>query len=595
MSDAKQPESPSPQQRYDQETAQQDVVDGNVQTVHYVTDALNTIRTIMPFGLGGGTGRSDFEGAPLNAMLDFLDSANPADLEAAGDSLENVTTALNKAANQLDIFVGKTHWEGEGAEEFRRYGKQLTTYAYDLGDFANAAGAQMKVASTGLSSVRNSKPPRDGRLVQKKPDDFAVPERTQDNEDYQKALQVEKDRQEAINQMNRLASFYAVSESSLAAQQPPTPPQPLNVGVPKPTRVRTDGAGDSSVAAPASSGLSGASPAQFGTARTDVTASSDGTPRTEITDKAIDAPNGSGTRTEINSIAPPATPPVQTLPNGAPPITTGTTPPPGPIAPVGGGSLPQGTTGTAPKTTGAMGGRRPGVTPPAGGGGAKGATTGRVTGTTGRPIGAPSAGSNGSSSAAGRTGGTTGGHGAAGRAAGTTTGRPGIVGGTGQSSPVGRVGGSTGPGSAGRQGGGSFTGRAAQSGIVGGTPQQRSGAGSGGQRIPRGTVIGGGTAPTGRSTTSRPGSNGVVGVQQPGAGSRSTGRGTPSVNGVVGTPRGGAAAQPSGTTGGGPRGGRRGKRDEKQDRTESTRPEYLAEDEENWAARRRNAVPPVID
>ncbi|WP_181160614.1 hypothetical protein [Streptomyces solincola] len=594
MSDAKQPESPSPQQRYDQETAQQDVVDGNVQTVHYVTDALNTLRTIMPFGLGGGTGRSDFEGAPLNAMLDFLDSANPAELANAGTNLENVTKALNDAAKALDGCVGTTEWEGEGAEEFRRYGKQLTTYAYALGDFANAAGAQMKVAGEGLTSVRNSKPPRDGRLVQKKPDDFAVPERTQDNEDYQKALQVEKDRQEAINQMNRLASFYAVSESTLAGQQPPPPPKPLSVDVPQPTGGREYG--DSSASGRSESSLSGASPAQSGAARTDVTASSDGTPRTEITDKAIDAPNGSGTRTEINSIAPPATPPVQTLPNGAPPITTGTTPSPqGPIAPVGGG-LPQGVTGTAPKATGTMSGRRPGVIPSVGGAGAKGATTGRVAGTTGRPVGASGAGGGGSSSGAGRAGSTTGSHGPAGRAAGTTSGgRPGTLGGTGQSSTGGRVGGVTSPGAGGRPGTGSFAGRAAQSGIVGGTPQQRSATGSGGQRIPRGTVIGGGTAPTGRSTTSRPGFNGVVGTQQPGAGSRQTGRGTPSVNGVVGTPRGGTAGQPAGALGGGSRGSRRGKRDEGQNRNESPRPEYLAEDEENWAARRRNVVPPVID
>ncbi|WP_307660774.1 hypothetical protein [Streptomyces sp. V1I1] len=45
-------------------------------------------------------------------------------------------------------------------------------------------------------------------------------------------------------------------------------------------------------------------------------------------------------------------------------------------------------------------------------------------------------------------------------------------------------------------------------------------------------------------------------------------------------------------------GGRSGQQqsgEDEQERTGSTRPDYLTEDEETWTARRRGAVPPVID
>lgn len=37
---------------------------------------------------GGVFGKTNFENAPLNAMLDLLEAANPSDLEAAGTALK---------------------------------------------------------------------------------------------------------------------------------------------------------------------------------------------------------------------------------------------------------------------------------------------------------------------------------------------------------------------------------------------------------------------------------------------------------------------------------------------------------------------------
>ncbi|URN17824.1 hypothetical protein MW084_19925, partial [Streptomyces sudanensis] len=211
-----------------------------IQARFTTTDQLERFSAKLGFfgfdsGPGGFFGKTDFENAPLNAMLDLLEAANPSDLEAAGTALEAARKALNDAARDLKKDAAAVELKGEAGTEFQRFAADLATYTYNLASFANVVGAQMKVASTGLASVRNARPPRDNRPDPKKPTDFPPSERTADNEEYQKAVKAERDRQEAINQMNRLASFYAVSESTLASQEPPKFPERLKVDVPPPS------------------------------------------------------------------------------------------------------------------------------------------------------------------------------------------------------------------------------------------------------------------------------------------------------------------------------------------------------------------------
>lgn len=234
MGDEKKPElTPQDHEKKQAETASQ------IEGQFGATDALERFATVMDkigFGNPGGLfGKTSFEEVQLNAMLDLLEASNPSDLERAGENLEKARVALNKAAKDLDDFVKKTDWKGEGATEFQRYGSELAGYAWKLGAFANVVGTQMTVASTGLTSVKNSMPrERDTRLIAKKPEAFALAPAKDTDPEYIEAVKVEKNRQEAINQMNRLSSFYAVSEQSLAQQQPPEMPKMLKAAVPMP-------------------------------------------------------------------------------------------------------------------------------------------------------------------------------------------------------------------------------------------------------------------------------------------------------------------------------------------------------------------------
>ncbi|MEV4332542.1 hypothetical protein AB0K02_18715 [Streptomyces sp. NPDC049597] len=584
MSEEKQPQPKptlTPQEQEQQEQEAQ--IHGQFAATDMVERA-NDIFESFGFGPGGSIfGKTAFDGRKLNEMLDLLESANPEALEEAGDALERATKAINDAAKDLNDFVKQTkaEWHGEGAEAFQTYGSEVVGYAWGIGKFANAVGAQMKVASTGLASVRNARPPRDTRAVQKDPKDFKIPEQSPDNLEYQKALQVEKDRQEAINQMNRLASFYAVSQGTLAAQEPPKPPAAYKAAVPPPSGSKEDTSGGGSAA----TGEASARPSSAITETGD-TGIGERTHRTGMPGKAGTVTDSTSMEIDsVTTVTPPTTNPSPTQPTvvntpnqGPGPVTT---PPLTSFGPPGRATSPRmgdsRTAGGQPyKAVGREGTR--GTYQP----------LGRPATSTGRapiaPTSGPTSPTAGRSPMVGRptTPGIPGG-GSPGRQAPNT--------GRGQAPIVGRPGGQGQP-ATGRST--SPTGsRNLGNGIVGGTPQRPAGAGTP-SRIPRGTVIGAEASAAGRSTAARPSQAGVVGANAANTPARLVGRGTPSANGVVGTPR--AAGARSGTGGGGPVGGRGGqRRDDEQDRDGTARPDFLTDDEETRANRRRGVVPPVID
>ncbi|WP_299533131.1 WXG100 family type VII secretion target [uncultured Streptomyces sp.] len=562
MSDETQPEmTPAEQHAYDQ---------GRVRTQLVVTDFTERAREVMGgfFGSFQPAGRTSFEGHDLNSMIDLVENSDPADLESAGRALYRARDAIKEAATELEGNLAAVEWKGEANTAFRDYGAGLVAHATRLSDFADAAATQITVAGTGLASVRNSLPPRDDRLVRKDVEDIPVVARVEGNAEYTAAQRVEAHRQEAINQANRLASYYAVSEQALAAQEPPTFGQKLDVAMPRPT-----GDGDS-WNAPEGSGGSDQTLARGRGAD----------------EHAVRGTINEGTTTGAARVGPDALGVVRPSPDSS----TGTV-----IDSVATPTAPTATGPALPTAPTATGGPTTGTTaplPPVGAFGNPGRGNGassRATGTTAPARGVGRSGAGGTSaSATGRAGGVTGGTG-------------------GTSSPVGRAAGGTGASAAGRSGvtggrpvaghAGAGTGsapRAGRSGIVGGTPQRptASGAGTAGAR---GTVVGAPGAGQGRAPGSPAGQRGVVGNAA--APAKQAGRGTPGTNGVVGNPRPGSGGRPGGkgfTAGGaglvrGPA-GRRENDDEEENET-SARPDYLTEDEETWTAGRRGAVPPVIE
>jgi hypothetical protein len=546
-----------------------------------IDDMVRTAAKDTPYERGVH-GRTEFDDYRLNQMIDLVEQTNPEDLESSGKALWDARDAITEAAKELDGHIENVHWVGESGEAFRKWGRSLVTSTYGLSEYAGGAGDQITAAAVGLAAVRKAMPPRDTRPAGQqdvKPWGLPTPKQVEGNAEYTEAVRVEKDRQEAINQMNRLSSYYAVAHEQLKELPPPEFKTMPDVGVPKPQQ-----GGIYHPPAAARSGTEqGNGTGDFSSRPAVVEA--EGAPRPPDAPSRAVIPDGNtrptldptlSVGTTIDSAAPtvPTVPSHgQTLPSPLPPTESSS--PTGPFS----------TSQTAPfsparsvgRTNGQSNGFRSPLT-------AQGRTTPAasvakgVTGP-GRQVSQGPLNQMGRTTPAGQS-----------TARGTTSGtKPismshGVSGGTPRATP------SATP----KAMGGPVTGAGRGNGVVGGRPGSApGGAGRSGARIPRGTVVGAEATSGSQAVRGRPGQGGGAN------GSVNASAKAP----VTSTPaeRSSAArAERNGMTRGGAglvRGpGERGNRRDERGEEEALRPEHLVEDEDTHLPRNpRRDVPPVVN
>jgi uncharacterized protein YukE len=206
------------------------------------TDGVNLVRRVFHDMFGTpltepgvpAKDQTNFEGHQLNQMIDLVEHGTPHHMTTAGDALWSARDAINDAAEELHGHITNVDWEGEAGRAFQKWGAGLVTNTRALAKYAGDAGTQITVAGSGLASVQKSMPPRDTRTDPKTVSELPPHKRVKGDADYDAAVQVEGHRQEAINQMTRLASFYSVASGNLASSEPPTFQTMPDVGVPKP-------------------------------------------------------------------------------------------------------------------------------------------------------------------------------------------------------------------------------------------------------------------------------------------------------------------------------------------------------------------------
>ncbi|MGQ5639250.1 MULTISPECIES: hypothetical protein [unclassified Streptomyces] len=511
----------------------------------------------MPFG------RSQFDECDLNDMIDAVEQANPEHLEMAGKAIWDARDAISAAAKDLRKYVDNVDWEGEGATSFHAYATSLLAWAGEFEDYAHNVGAEVTAAATGLASVSKSMPQeRDPRPAgeQKRPWLLPKAKQVDSNPDYVLAQKVEKNRQEAINQMNRLASYYSVAGGTLQSQPKPSMAKIDKLpdfGVPKPPDVIDRGSSRYDTGSPTPR----ASVTRDATSVHEAAVGSHGTAAGEATPplKPAHVPSvhpSHDVGTEINTVGtlPPPThtaqpgPPTPTLPaagSGGPTSTAPLGPGPmvPPIAPTGGRTTGYRPTGRLPISTqgrtgpsGTAGGRVPQEPEEQVG---RTVTGGRVPqgplgqaaramGRTATPAGESALG--GSTQQAGRS----------------PLGR-GITGGTPRmtSTPGARAG-AAGPTSP------------VRNGVVGGKPVTGRTAGAApNSRVPRGMVVGADEPVSSAQPKGALGQRGVVGApmagEEPDSG-QSVLRSASNPEGVIGAPRGAAGSARAGGSEAGTRG-----------------------------------------
>lgn len=449
-------------------------------------------------------GSTDFGGTPLdlNQLLDLVERADPADVESSGKALWDARDAIKAAAEELSGHIDHVHWIGESGNAFRKWGGSLVGKAYQLSDFAGGAGDQLSAAAVGLASVRSAMPSPDTQVNRKRPHEFTEAEKVTHKDDYTVAVRVEKDRQEAINQMNRLASYYAVSNEQLAVvrRKAPTFEAMPDVGVPKPKPAARHGFRGAAYSPTTQENESIAEPSHRASSVQTLPAGNRDAAdppaparhiveRTASPDVPVATPVGTHID-EVGTLPPPATTP----PTASTPAPTGLPTPDGGTTNVFGAPLSNGIRSGGPGGAGGFRSPAPAQdrtrTPGAGASG-----SGRS------PLRGPTS----------HVGGTTSSGQGIGRAAPTGAKASPTPPGRGVSGGTPRVGGTAAPGAT----GGPTGGAGPTNGVVGGRRTTTPGvSGQGGPRIPRGTVIGVGEAAGSRNTAARPGTRGVFGTPE---------------------------------------------------------------------------------
>jgi hypothetical protein len=520
----------------------------NAQVIDYV-NALGESLAVTPFGNMRPRffGRTSFEGHRLNDMLDMVEPTAPEQVEEVGTSLIEAGAAILKAADDLAKDVADVVWEGESGEAFKTWSMDLADRTRALADYTTVVGQQITLAGSGLASVRKSMPPRDLREEPKTVAQIPAAKRVDSNEEYVAAVKVERDRQEAINQMIRLASFYAVSEEALAGKEPPTfqPLPAIDGSVPR--TPRGPGPSDGTVRSGTDETVV-ASPVHSGTGASAVAGRVDGTPMS-VSPQPL--PPSSGASMQIDSVTAPVAPPETARPLPTAPVAVGPTAPGTPVPPYTTGVPPVPTVGRSGggRMPGGVGSRPTPVTahgetarPTTGGGGtAAGRSPHMPMGPTGQQAAARGVGGASPRGSLGPMGplGQTGQPGTAGRAGGVGTGGRTAMGPTGPVAPAQPVTGRPATGSSGPTVGGTTSphgisggvqkavpsvsrgafpvqgGVTASGGVVGGRPAVApSGSlGRSGARVPRGTVIGGEAGAARAGAVEQPGRRGVVGAE----------------------------------------------------------------------------------
>ncbi|MFF3717549.1 hypothetical protein [Streptomyces prasinus] len=537
-------------------------------------------------------GRTDFDEHRLNDMIDLVEKTNPEDLEASGKALWDARDAISDAAKELDGRIEKVRWVGESGEAFRKWGRSLVISTYGLSDFAGGAGDQISAAAVGLAAVRGSMPPRDTRPAEKalRPGQLPTPKQVEGNAEYAEAVRVEKDRQEAINQMNRLSSYYAVAREQLIELKSPEFKAMPDVGVPKPTPgvVDTHSAqgGGASTAAHQATGATGSASHQSAVAqaeRGEIRGSRD-VPLHPVDSSRPPAERDIAVGTVIDSVG--------TLPSSIPGDAAPTVGPPG-----GSSSANNGFTNGYGTPVGNMVSRN-GTSGP---GGLRGPVSAQgrtgAAGVNNMGLGRPG---NGPVGQMGRT---------------AATGQSIVKGASPEAKPLpmgpGVTGGTARPtGASGLRGGG-VTGAGHANGVVGGRPVTGAATpAKNGPRIPRGTVIGTEAAVGSRSTAERrAGQGGVFGGPAPvgksGSAANSPRVGPATSGSITGSPAArnsaGSAERNGMTRGGsglvrGPGGRRRPDKTSDRDREETPRGAHLADDEEpHLPTQQRRGMPPAVN
>ncbi|MDT0456300.1 hypothetical protein RM550_11180 [Streptomyces sp. DSM 41527] len=162
----------------------------------------------------GIQGCTNFENASHQALYDMVADGDHLLIVAMGADLVDAGKEIARITDDLEAYARQTqaHWKGEGARAFDDWTKATATESRKLGHYAKNTGEAMTDAATALGQAKlMPKPPQLRNFVET---DSAKPNGVT-------ALTKDPAREEALAEMNRLASYYRTAQAKIAQQETP--------------------------------------------------------------------------------------------------------------------------------------------------------------------------------------------------------------------------------------------------------------------------------------------------------------------------------------------------------------------------------------
>ncbi|MBN3928758.1 hypothetical protein IQ279_03715 [Streptomyces verrucosisporus] len=161
----------------------------------------------------------EFESKSLAALNAMVAKADPGLLTSRGQDLGKAGSDMDGIGSELRTYIDRVEWDGEGGDAFREWGRQFALESMRFAAYVRTLGHHMVNAGQALTEAKAAIPEPELMC-------YADPEKEKARLESE-----ESKRQEAINQLNRLSSYYRTTGQSLrAAEEPDFKPLPNRYG-----------------------------------------------------------------------------------------------------------------------------------------------------------------------------------------------------------------------------------------------------------------------------------------------------------------------------------------------------------------------------
>ncbi|MFC9240148.1 hypothetical protein ACFTZK_27405 [Streptomyces decoyicus] len=175
-------------------------------------------------GALGISGCTNFENMSHHDLYAMVADGDHMQIGLMGTALVDAGKEISRITKDLEAYAKQLHWRGDGAEAFDGWTKATAAESHKLGHYARSTGEAMVEAASALGQAKlMPKPPALRNFVETDPG----------KANGVTALTKDPAREDALAEMNRLASYYRTAQQKMAGQETPNF-QPASGFVPEP-------------------------------------------------------------------------------------------------------------------------------------------------------------------------------------------------------------------------------------------------------------------------------------------------------------------------------------------------------------------------